>query len=86
MHRTQYFVINLTLIFISFALYWDEKKCVLKRQCQQRVQSLRHTGGGVDMLPELSQLDHRLVAVMGGFSFATGDRGLAVDPQQCKFF
>ncbi|XP_026331492.1 uncharacterized protein LOC113238865 [Hyposmocoma kahamanoa] len=40
---------------------------------------MRRTGGGFDVVPELSLLEQRLVA-MGGDSFATGNRGLAVDP------
>lgn len=52
----------------------------MKKLCQQRAQSMRRTGGGFDVVPELSLLEQRLVAVMGGDSFATGSRGLAVDP------
>ncbi|CAK1598065.1 unnamed protein product [Parnassius mnemosyne] len=42
---------------------------------------MRRTGGGfADDLPLLSELDKRLVAVMGGQEFAFGDCQLAVDP------
>ncbi|XP_060810125.1 uncharacterized protein LOC132904224 [Amyelois transitella] len=64
----------------AWAKYWTEKKSALKKICQQRAQSMRRTGGGVDVVPELSLLELRLVAVMGGDSFATGTRGIAVDP------
>ncbi|XP_026325458.1 uncharacterized protein LOC113234364 isoform X2 [Hyposmocoma kahamanoa] len=64
----------------AWAKYWAEKKSALKKLCQQRAQSMRRTGGGFDVVPELSLLEQRLVAVMGGDSFATGSRGLAVDP------
>ncbi|XP_053616023.1 uncharacterized protein LOC128678473 [Plodia interpunctella] len=58
----------------AWAKYWAEKKSALKKLCQQRAQSMRRTGGGLDMVPELS------LAVMGGDSFATGTIGIAVDP------
>lgn len=42
---------------------------------------MRRTGGGTaDNLPVLSALDNRLVAVMGGQDFATGDPRWAVNP------
>lgn len=42
---------------------------------------MRRTGGGTaDNLPTLSALDKRLVAVMGGQEFATGNSSLAVNP------
>lgn len=50
---------------------------------------MRRTGGGTaDNLPTLSALDNRLVAVMGGQEFATGDSGVAVNPfpQQVMYF
>nr|XP_013189809.1 unnamed protein product [Amyelois transitella] len=64
----------------GWAKYWAEKKSVLKKICQQRAQAMRRTGGAVDVVPELSLLKQRLVAVMGGDSFATGTRGIAQDP------
>ncbi|XP_060807622.1 uncharacterized protein LOC132903385 [Amyelois transitella] len=64
----------------AWAKYWTEIKSSLKKVCQQRAQSMRRTGGGIDVVPELSLLEQRLVAVMGGDSFATGTRGIAVDP------
>lgn len=54
-----------------------EALVALKKLCQQWAQSMRRTGGGFDVVPELSLLELRLVAVMGGDSFA-GSRGLAV--------
>lgn len=42
---------------------------------------MRRTGGGTaDNLPTLSALDNRLVAVMGGQEFATGDARWTVNP------
>lgn len=42
---------------------------------------MRRTGGGsADNMPELSALDTRMVAVMGGQEFATGDSRLTVNP------
>ncbi|XP_026743398.1 uncharacterized protein LOC113505083 isoform X1 [Trichoplusia ni] len=65
----------------GWAKYWAEKKCGLKKQCAQLSSSMRRTGGGTaDNLPTLSALDKRLVAVMGGQEFATGNSSLAVNP------
>lgn len=41
---------------------------------------MRRTGGGSGERCLLSELDKRLVAVMGGTSFASGDSELAVNP------
>ncbi|CAG5026364.1 unnamed protein product [Parnassius apollo] len=65
----------------GWAKYWAEKKCALKKLCAQHSNSMRRTGGGsADDLSMLSDLDKRLVAVMGGQEFAVGDSQLAVDP------
>lgn len=42
---------------------------------------MRRTGGGsADNLPELTPIDQRLVAVMGGLQFAAGDSHVAANP------
>ncbi|CAG5059965.1 unnamed protein product [Parnassius apollo] len=65
----------------GWAKYWAEKKCALKKLCAQHSKSMRRAGGGSsDDLPMLSELDKRLVAVMGGQEFAVRDSQLAVDP------
>ncbi|KAL4719592.1 hypothetical protein ACJJTC_019271 [Scirpophaga incertulas] len=64
----------------AWAKYWAEKKCSLKKQCAQNAASIRQTGGGIGYTTILSELDRRLVAVMGGTSFASGDSELAVNP------
>ncbi|KAL4702260.1 hypothetical protein ACJJTC_002855 [Scirpophaga incertulas] len=65
----------------GWAKYWADKKCALKKTCAQHAQSMRRTGGGVaDDLPTLSPLDQRLIAIMGGVHFASGDSYLAVSP------
>ncbi|KAJ8728922.1 hypothetical protein PYW07_006618 [Mythimna separata] len=65
----------------GWAKYWAEKKCALKKQCAEVSASMRRTGGGTaDNLPMLSALDSRLVAVMGGQEFATGDARWTVNP------
>ncbi|CAH1636338.1 unnamed protein product [Spodoptera littoralis] len=65
----------------AWAKYWAEKKCALRKHCAGLSASMRRTGGGAsDNLPALSALDTRLVAVMGGREFATGDTSLAVNP------
>ncbi|CAH1634788.1 unnamed protein product [Spodoptera littoralis] len=64
----------------GWSKYWAEKKCSLKKLCSQYAASIRRTGGGEGERCSLSQLDKRLVAVMGGTSFASGDSELAVNP------
>ncbi|KAJ8728528.1 hypothetical protein PYW07_006224 [Mythimna separata] len=66
----------------GWAKFWAEKKCALKKQCAEVSASMRRTGGGTaDNLPMLSALDSRLVAVMGGQEFATGDARWTLDSQ-----
>ncbi|KAL4702330.1 hypothetical protein ACJJTC_006936 [Scirpophaga incertulas] len=63
---------------IEVTEYWADKKCTLKKTCAQHAQSMRRTGGGVaDDLPTLSPLDQRLIAIMGGVHFVSGDSYLA---------
>ncbi|CAG9786748.1 unnamed protein product [Diatraea saccharalis] len=64
----------------GWAKYWAEKKCLLKKMCSKLSASLRQTGGGTTDLPQLSDMDKRFVAVMGGRSFACGDSQLAINP------
>ena len=42
--------------------------------------SAKRTGGGITNITQFSPLDARLVALMGGQRFATGDPGLSVHP------
>jgi hypothetical protein len=39
----------------------------------QRNLSARRTGGGIDSLPQLDPLDERLISLLGGSIFATGN-------------
>ncbi|RVE52094.1 hypothetical protein evm_003372 [Chilo suppressalis] len=64
----------------GWSKYWAEKQCGLKRLCAQHTASMRQTGGGAGERLVLSELDNRLVAVMGGPCFASGDSELAVNP------
>lgn len=42
---------------------------------------MRRTGGGPsDVSPNLSDLEQRMVEIMGGKEFATGDRHLSINP------
>ncbi|CAG9789613.1 unnamed protein product [Diatraea saccharalis] len=63
----------------DWAKYWAEKKCLLKKMCSKLSASLRQTGGVTTDLPQLSDMDKRFVAVMGGQSFACGDSQLAIN-------
>ncbi|XP_037964693.1 uncharacterized protein LOC105385876 isoform X2 [Plutella xylostella] len=65
----------------AWCKYWTEKKCYLKRICARNSASMRRTGGGPsDPSPKFSDLEQRMVAVMGGEEFATGDQHLAINP------
>ncbi|KAG7311214.1 hypothetical protein JYU34_002241 [Plutella xylostella] len=58
--------------------YWTEKKCYLKRICARNLAMRRPGGGPSDLSLKLSDLEQRMVAVMGGeeFATATGDQHL----------
>ncbi|KAL0830010.1 hypothetical protein ABMA28_003468 [Loxostege sticticalis] len=59
--------------------YWSDKKSAIKKVAA-RSAARRRTGGGVEDVVELSELEERIVALCGGEGFSTGDTHLGIQP------
>ncbi|KAL0878630.1 hypothetical protein ABMA27_003705 [Loxostege sticticalis] len=51
-----------------------------KKKVAARSAARRRTGGGVEDVVELSELEERIVALCGGEGFSTGDTHLGIQP------
>ncbi|KAL4702670.1 hypothetical protein ACJJTC_007101 [Scirpophaga incertulas] len=60
--------------------YWSDKKSAIKKKVAARSAARRRTGGGVEDVVELSELEERIVALCGGEGFSVGDSHLAIEP------
>ncbi|KAL0810555.1 hypothetical protein ABMA28_010675 [Loxostege sticticalis] len=60
--------------------YWSDKKSAIKKKVAARSAARRRTGGGVEDVVELSELEERIVALCGGEGFSTGDTHLGIQP------
>lgn len=69
------FAVDIHSSIVSLKKY---KKYGLKKIIAQRNASASRTGVGIDSLPTLTDLEERLVSVMGRSSFAEGDQQLSV--------
>ncbi|CAK1597964.1 unnamed protein product [Parnassius mnemosyne] len=59
--------------------YWADKKSAVKKKGALRFRTRNKTGGGKEVV-ELSEIEEKILALMGGESFATGDRHLEINP------
>lgn len=58
----------------SWAKYWADKKCALKKICTRQARSSKRTGGEpANEIPSLTPIDKRLAALMEGPEFITVD-------------
>ncbi|XP_050551165.1 uncharacterized protein LOC118274116 isoform X1 [Spodoptera frugiperda] len=60
--------------------YWKDKKGAVKRKTSLIAAARRRTGGGIEDVPELSEIELKIQTIMGGESFGSGDRNLAINP------
>lgn len=60
--------------------YWRDKKSAVKKKAAARAAARRRTGGGVEDVAELSTVEERILSIMGGENFATGDAHLGIQP------
>ncbi|XP_035451497.2 uncharacterized protein LOC118276966 [Spodoptera frugiperda] len=60
--------------------YWKDKKGAVKRKTSLIAASRRRTGGGIEDVPELSEIELKIQTIMGGESFGSGDQNLAINP------
>ncbi|XP_037297995.1 uncharacterized protein LOC119190340 [Manduca sexta] len=58
--------------------YWADKKSAIKKKAALRAAARRRTGGGNVEVLELNGIEERIVALMGGGGFATGDVHLQI--------
>ncbi|XP_075986183.1 uncharacterized protein LOC142983182 [Anticarsia gemmatalis] len=65
----------------SWAKYWADKKCTLRKFCVKYWMSLRN-GGVEDCPPSLTPLEQRLVAVFGGMESIVGELQIPDDSFQ----
>lgn len=62
--------------------YWKDKKGAVKRKSSLIAAARRRTGGGIEDLPELNELELKIQSIMGGESFGSGDQILEINPFQ----
>lgn len=66
--------------------YWKDKKGAVKRKSSLIAAARRRTGGGIEDLPELSEIELKIQNIMGGESFGSGDQNLEINPfEVCNF-
>ncbi|CAK1591806.1 unnamed protein product [Parnassius mnemosyne] len=59
--------------------YWADKKSAVKKKGALRFRTKNKTGGGAEVV-ELSGVEERILTLLGGESFAIGDRHLEINP------
>lgn len=52
----------------------------MKRKTSLIAAARRRTGGGIEDVPELSEIELKIQTIMGGESFGSGDQNLAINP------
>lgn len=57
----------------------------MKKKAALRYKTRNTTGGGVEVV-ELSEVEEKILCLMGGERFATGDINLAIDPFEVGSF
>ncbi|KAF9408119.1 hypothetical protein HW555_012093, partial [Spodoptera exigua] len=54
--------------------YWKDKKGAVKRKSSLIAAARRRTGGGIEDLPQLSEIELKIQTIMRGESFGCGDQ------------
>ncbi|CAG4993668.1 unnamed protein product [Colias eurytheme] len=60
--------------------YWSDKKSAVKKKAALRYRARNKTGGGCESVVELSEVEEKILTLMGGEGFAIGDRHLEINP------
>lgn len=83
------FMVNLMQLLCNYNVYvfqyWADKKSAVKKKAALRAAATRRTGGGVEEVVDISEVEERIIFLMGGESFASGDRHLAIDPFSVRY-
>ncbi|RVE44230.1 hypothetical protein evm_011129 [Chilo suppressalis] len=59
--------------------YWSDKKSSVKKKVALRNAARRRTGGGIENVPEITEIEERILILMGGDGFACGDAHLRIE-------
>ncbi|XP_045498068.1 uncharacterized protein LOC123696098 [Colias croceus] len=65
--------------------YWSDKKSAVKKKAALRYRARNKTGGGCESVVELSEVEEKILTLMGGEGFAIGDRHLEINPFEVSY-